>query len=108
VSNVTRIAQEEVFGPVVVVIPFDTEAEAVALANDTPYGLASGVWTNSLSRAHRVAAGIHAGMVYVNDYGPSDAAAPFGGFGASGFGREHGRAAIDLYTEEKAVWVNLG
>jgi acyl-CoA reductase-like NAD-dependent aldehyde dehydrogenase len=108
VSNATRISQEEVFGPVVVVIPFDTEAEAVALANDTPYGLASGVWTNGLSRAHRVAAGIHAGMVYVNDYGPSDAAAPFGGFGASGFGREHGRAAIDLYTEEKAVWVNLG
>jgi len=106
-GNDSKIAQEEVFGPVVVAIPFDDEDEAITLANDTPYGLASGVWTNDLRRAHRVAGAIRAGMVYVNDYGPSDAAAPFGGFKASGFGREHGRAAIELYTEEKTVWVNL-
>lgn len=99
-------AREEIFGPVGVVIPFDSEEEAVALANDTEYGLAGGVWTENLGRAHRVAAGIRTGTVWVNTYNAFDAASPFGGYKQSGWGREMGEQALDLYSEIKSVWIN--
>jgi phenylacetaldehyde dehydrogenase len=106
-DNDARIAQEEVFGPVVTVIPFGSEDEAVALANATRYGLAGGVWTGDVGRAHRVAARLRAGTVWINHYGAQDPAAPFGGFKDSGHGREHGAAALSLYLETKTVWANI-
>jgi phenylacetaldehyde dehydrogenase len=102
-----RIIREEVFGPVVVAAPFSSEEHALELANDTMYGLAAGVWTQNLGRAHRFAAGVKAGTVWLNDFGPADAAAPFGGFKQSGYGREHGAEALNLFLETKSVWVNL-
>ncbi|BAJ27188.1 MULTISPECIES: aldehyde dehydrogenase family protein [Kitasatospora] len=102
-----RIAQEEVFGPVLTVLPFDTEEEALRLANGTPYGLAAGVWTGDVSRAHRFARDLRAGTVWVNTYGVHDFSAPSGGFGQSGLGREHGREWIHAYTEAKSVYVQL-
>ncbi len=100
------IAQEEVFGPVLVVLGFGDEAEAVALANDSRYGLVAGVWTSRLDRAHRVAAQLEAGQVYVNSWSaPVDA--PFGGYKDSGYGREKGRAALDEYSQLKSVAVAL-
>jgi phenylacetaldehyde dehydrogenase len=106
-DNGSRIAQEEVFGPVVTVIPFGREAEAVALADATRYGLAAGVWTRDVGRAHRVAARLRAGTVWINHYGAQDPAAPFGGFKDSGYGREHGAAALDPYLETKTVWAGI-
>ena len=102
-----RIAREEIFGPVLAVFPFSTEAEAVQLANSTPYGLAGGIWTQNLQRAHRVAAGLRAGTVWINCYRVVDPAVPFGGMGASGFGRENGDEAVVSYTQTKSVWVEL-
>jgi len=102
------IAREEIFGPVLSVLTFDGEEEAVRLANDTDYGLAAGIWTRDLAKAHRVASAIPAGTVWINTYNFYDAAAPFGGFKASGFGRELGGAGLDAYLENKTVWVNLG
>ena len=106
-TNDARIAREEVFGPVVTVLPFGTEEELIAKANDTSFGLGAGVWTSDVKRAHRVAAGIRAGTVWINCYGVADPAAPFGGFRMSGYGREMGSYALDLYSEVKCVWTNL-
>lgn len=105
VTNQDPIAQEEVFGPVVVAIPFDDEDEAVQLANDTDFGLAGAVWTGSVDRAHRVARKVRAGTVWVNSYKTISVMAPFGGFGASGFGRSSGLDGLLEYTQPKAVWV---
>jgi len=105
VTQSARIAQEEVFGPVVAAIPFDDEAEAVAMANATPFGLAGAVWTRDLGRAHRVAAAVRAGTFWVNGYRTIHVSVPFGGFGASGHGRSSGQEALAAYTQAKAVWV---
>jgi aldehyde dehydrogenase (NAD+) len=108
VTNTMRIVQEEIFGPVAVVQRFASEEEAVALANSTRYGLAAGVWTDDVRRAHRVAGRLRAGTVWVNTYRKTSYLAPFGGRGFSGIGRENGRDAVDEYTEVKTVWLGLG
>jgi acyl-CoA reductase-like NAD-dependent aldehyde dehydrogenase len=105
--NDSRVIQEEIFGPVLTVQPFDSEDEAVELANSTPYGLASGVQTSNLARAHRVADRLAAGIVWVNDWAMLDPAVPFGGVKDSGFGREYGPEALDAYTTTKSVVVSL-
>ncbi|MEV8433756.1 aldehyde dehydrogenase family protein [Streptomyces sp. HUAS 31] len=105
--NDSRVIQEEIFGPVLTVQPFDSEDEAVELANSTPYGLASGVQTGNLARAHRVAERLDAGIVWVNDWAMLDPAVPFGGVKDSGFGREYGPEALDAYTTTKSVVVSL-
>jgi aldehyde dehydrogenase (NAD+) len=103
-----KIAQEEIFGPVAAVIPFEDVQDAVAKANQTIYGLAAGVWTRDVGKAHRVASEIHAGTVWVNTYNQYDSASPFGGYKQSGFGRDLGwQAALDKYTQTKSVWVAL-
>lgn len=107
VRNDMRIAQEEIFGPVVAIIPFDTVEEVIQQANDSVYGLGAGIWTRDIGRAHRVAKAIKSGMVWINSYGAVDPAAPFGGYKMSGYGREMGEYAMDLYTEVKSVWVKL-
>ncbi len=107
VRNDMRIAQEEIFGPVAAVIKVDDVDEAIAVANDTIYGLAAAIWTESLSTAHRVARGIRAGTVWVNTAGLYDPAISFGGYKQSGFGRELGRHSMETYTQTKSVWVNL-
>jgi len=108
VRNDMRIAREEVFGPVLCVIPFRDEAEAVAIANDTPFGLAAGLWTNDLRRAHRLVPRLRAGTVWVNTYRRTNHATPFGGMKESGLGRENGLEAIHEYTETKSVWIDHG
>jgi len=100
-----RIAQEEVFGPVLAVLPFDTEEEAVQIANATPYSLAAGVWTRDVKRAHRVAGDLNAGTVWVNTYRAVSPISPFGGSGLSGHGRENGVEAIEEMTKVKSVWI---
>ena len=107
VSNAMKIAQEEIFGPVLWVISFDSAEEAVAIANDTPYGLAAAVWTADLSKAHRTARALRAGSVWVNQYDGGDMTAPFGGFKQSGNGRDKSLHAFDKYTELKATWIKL-
>jgi malonate-semialdehyde dehydrogenase (acetylating) / methylmalonate-semialdehyde dehydrogenase len=102
-----RIAQEEIFGPVLSVIPFTDIDDAIRIANDTMYGLAAAIWTRDLSTAHRMARGIRAGTVWVNGYGGSDPSVSFGGYKQSGFGRELGVHSIELYTSTKSVWVSL-
>jgi acyl-CoA reductase-like NAD-dependent aldehyde dehydrogenase len=102
-----KIAQEEIFGPVLSVMKFKDEAEAVAISNGTIYGLVSAVWTRDVRRAHRLARQIKAGVVWINTYNGFDSAAPFGGFKQSGFGREMGMHALESYTQVKSVWVAL-
>jgi len=102
-----EIACEEVFGPVLAVSRFSGEDEAVALANRTPYGLAAGVWTSSVQRAHTVAHRLRAATVWVNAYRVVAPNVPFGGIGSSGWGRENGLEAVHEYTETKAVWIEL-
>jgi aldehyde dehydrogenase (NAD+) len=106
-SDDLRISREEIFGPVLVALPYDSLEEVAARANDTDYGLVAGVWTSSLSNAHRLAALLKAGSVYINRWGQSDPGAPFGGYKASGVGREHGRTGLDAYLETKTVWAAL-
>ena len=108
VTNEMTIAREEIFGPVVSVIRFKDEEDALRQANDTIYGLASGIWTSDLKRAHRMARRIQAGTVYVNTYSMLDSTTPFGGMKQSGFGRESGAQAMDMYTQSKSVWIDLG
>jgi len=103
-----RIFREEIFGPVVCVTPFDGEADAIALANDTPYGLAAYLWTADLARAHRVADAVQAGMTWINSHNVRDLRTPFGGVKASGLGREGGPHSLDFYTESRIVHVSLG
>ena len=108
VKNDMRVVREEIFGPVVCVQPFEELDEVITRGNDTPYGLAASVWTKDISKAHKVAAGLKAGTVWINCHNVFDAAAPFGGYKKSGYGREMGRHALDLYTQTKNVIVNLG
>ena len=107
VTNATTIVREEVFGPVLAVMAFDDEDEAVALANDSDFGLAAGVWTLDVRRAHRMARALHAGTVWVNTYRAVSYMAPFGGFKQSGYGKDNGREALDGYQQTKTVWVEL-
>ncbi|HYX42624.1 MAG TPA: betaine-aldehyde dehydrogenase [Pyrinomonadaceae bacterium] len=107
VNNQMRVAQEEIFGPVSSVITFTDEADLIKQANETIYGLSAGIWTRDITRAHRFAKEIKAGVVWINTYNMFNAASPFGGYKQSGYGREMGRHALELYTQVKSVWVDL-
>jgi acyl-CoA reductase-like NAD-dependent aldehyde dehydrogenase len=107
VQDDMKIAREEIFGPVVVALPFEDVEEVATRANKSIYGLAAGVWTSDVKKAHKVAAALKAGVVWVNTYNQFDAAAPFGGYKQSGYGREMGHAVLDAYTQTKTVWINL-
>jgi len=107
VKNDMRIAREEIFGPIACVMPFDTEDEAIAIANDTEYGLAAGIWTRDLARAHRVAARLEAGQVFVNEWMAGGVETPLGGYKMSGYGREKGLEALHHYTQVKCVTIRL-
>lgn len=108
VTSTMRIVREEIFGPVAALIPFETEDDVVAMANDTEFGLAAGIWTRDIARAHSVARRIRAGSVWVNTYLAIDPTTPFGGYKQSGIGRELGTGAIHAYTEVKSIFVDLG
>ncbi len=107
VTNQMTIAREEIFGPVMSVIRFKTEAEAIAIANDSPYGLQASVWSHQIDRAHRVARALRAGTVHVNQYDEDDITVPFGGFKQSGNGRDKSLHAFDKYTELKTTWIRI-
>jgi aldehyde dehydrogenase (NAD+) len=108
VEHGMRISQEEIFGPVAAVIRFKDDNDAIRLANGTKYSLAAGVWSADIARVHRFARCLRAGTVWVNTFGPTDVRLPWGGSRDSGFGREHGDAAIENFTEAKVVWINTG
>ena len=101
------IAREEIFGPVLGVLRFKTEAEAIALANGTSYGLQASVWSDNLSRAHRVSRALRAGTVHVNQYDEDDITVPFGGYKQSGNGRDKSLHALEKYTELKTTWIRI-
>jgi len=105
VNNDMRIAREEVFGPVLSIIPFEDDEEAVSIANDSIYGLASGIWTSDIGRAIKVSAEMESGSVWVNTYRAVSFMAPFGGYKRSGLGRENGQEAIQEYLQTKTVWI---
>src|SRR5438874_4434483 len=107
VNNSMRVAQEEIFGPVTSVISFDNDDDLIRQANETIYGLSAGIWTKDITRAHRCARAIKAGVVWINTYNMFSAASPFGGYKQSGYGREMGKHALELYTQVKSVWVDL-
>ncbi|NRA87801.1 MAG: aldehyde dehydrogenase [Rhizobiales bacterium] len=107
VKNNMRVAQDEIFGPMLSIIPVDSVDEAIQVANDSPYGLASSVWTNDLNTAHTVSRKIHAGIVYVNCYDVDDMTTPFGGVKQSGIGRDKSLHALDKFTEIKSTWISL-
>ena len=107
VRHEMRISQEEIFGPVLSIIPFDDEEDALRIANGTAYSLAAGVWSADIGRVHRIAGGLRAGTVWINTYGYTDVRLPWGGSGESGLGREHGDAALENFTEPKAIWLAL-
>jgi phenylacetaldehyde dehydrogenase len=102
----SEIGQEEIFGPVTVVMPFDDEADALRIANGTRFGLAASIWTNDVARAHRVASKLMFGILWINDHHRLDPASPWGGFKQSGIGRETGTESFDQFTEPRAVTVN--
>ncbi len=101
------IARKETFGPILSIIPFDTFADAIQIANSNQYGLAAGVHTCDIKKAHKAAALLKAGTVWVNTYGHFDPSAPFGGYKMSGYGREQGWEALQFYLQTKTVWVDL-
>ena len=107
VDNGWRVAREEIFGPVLTVTEFDDEADGLAIANDSPFGLAAGIWTRDINRAHRLSRAIRAGVVWVNTFDAADITVPFGGYKQSGFGRDKGMAALDGYTQLKTTWFDL-
>jgi aldehyde dehydrogenase (NAD+) len=107
VNNSMKIAQEEIFGPVLATLSFDDVDQVAELANQNVYGLAAGIWTNDIKKAHALSRRLKAGTVWINTYGPMDAAIPFGGYKQSGFGRELGSHAIEHYTEVKSVWLQM-
>jgi len=107
VGQDSRYVQEEIFGPVVTVQPFDTETEAISMANGTPYGLAAGLQTTDIARAQRVANALHAGIVWVNGWAKMVVSMPFGGYDQSGYGRENGPEGMDEYLQAKSVIISL-